>query len=134
MAADEQQAKDVVAIVGAVEALCQGGFRIVQIGDQRLVRKRLLLAAPAHVVDGGIAPDHDQPGRRVPRRPVLRPGLQSPQAGVLERFLGRIQVAEIAQQRAQRLGPRGGQGRSDPGGVGHVTFAPGRNSRTGLIS
>ena len=52
MAADEQEAQDVVAIVLAVEALGQLGFGVVQIGNDLLGRQRLLLVparAPASI-------------------------------------------------------------------------------------
>jgi hypothetical protein len=115
MAADEQQPQHVVAIVRAVQPLDQGGLGVLQVGDQLLRRQRRRLALLAHPVEGGVAADQDQPGGRIARRPVLGPGLQGPQAGVLERLLGGVQVAEIAQQGRHRLGPGGGQGRVDPG-------------------
>ena len=66
---------------------------------------RLLLAALAALrIDGDVAADEDQPGGRVARRAVLRPGLERPQAGLLERFLRRVEIAEVAQQRRDRLG------------------------------
>src|SRR6202040_3327639 len=95
-----------------------------KVGDRLLVRQRLLLAAAPDIVDRDIAPDHDQPRRRIARRAVLRPAFQRAQAGVLEGFLGGIEVAEIAQQRADRLGTRRGQRRVDPGGVGHADMLP----------
>ena len=57
-----------------------------------------------------------------------------PQTGVLEGFLGGVEIAEIAQQRADRLGTRRGQRGIDPGGVGHFFTSPGWNSPTGRIS
>ena len=78
-----------------------------------------LLLLPAHVVERDVAPDQDEPGGGIARRAVLRPGLERAQAGLLERLLGAVEVAEIAQQRADRLGTRGGQRRIDPGDVGH---------------
>src|SRR5690349_11656875 len=71
----------------------------------------------AHPVQGGVAADQDQPGGRVARRTVLGPGLQGAQAGVLERLLSDVQIAEITQQGRYRLRPRGGQGGVDPGRV-----------------
>jgi hypothetical protein len=117
MAADEQQPQHVVAIVLAVQPVDQGRLGVLQVGDQLLRRQGGRLALLAHPVQGGVATDQDQPGGRVARRPVLRPGLQGPQAGVLVRLLGGVQVAEIAQQGRHRLGPRGGQGGVDPGRV-----------------
>ena len=57
------------------------------------------------------------------------------QAGVLNRLLGRIEVAEITQQRGDRARPRGGERRFDPVEIGHVLPRPaGKKARTGLIS
>ena len=78
------------------------------------------LRAPAHVVHRRVAADEDQPRRGVARRAVLRPGLQRAQAGLLESFLGRIEIAEVAQQRPHCLGARGGQDRVDPADVVHA--------------
>ena len=124
MAADEQQPQNIVAVVRAVEPLGQRVFGIAEVGDRLVLGQRLLLAAAPDVVDRDIAADHDQPRRGIARRAVLRPAFQRAQAGVLKRFLGGIEVAEIAQQRAERLGTRRGQRRIDPGGVGHARNAP----------
>ncbi len=125
MAADEQQPQDVVAIMRAIETLGELALGIVQIGYRVVVlRQRLLLRAAADIVDGDVAADHDQPGRGIARRAVLRPGLQRAQAGVLERLLRGIEVTEIAQQRTERLGTRRGQRRIDPGDIGHGWNAP----------
>ena len=125
MAADEQQPQDVVAVVRAVEPLGQRLLGVVEIGDRLVLGQRLLLAVAPDLVDRDIAADHDQPRRGIARRAVLRPVLQRAQAGVLERLLGGVEIAEIAQQRADRLGTRRGQRRIDPGDVGHVWHAPG---------
>ena len=89
------------------------------------------MRAPPDVVDRDVAADHDQPRRGIARRAVLRPALQRAQAGVLERFLGGVEIAEIAQQRADRLGTRRGQRGIDPGGVGHGCTLPGVNMADG---
>ena len=134
MAADEQQPQNIVAIMRAVEPFGQRLLGIVEIGDRLVLGQRLLLAAAPDIVDRDIAPDHDQPGRRIARRAVLRPAFQRAQAGVLECFLGGVEIAEIAQQRADRLGTRRGQRGIDPGGVGHVGTLPGLSTPTGRIS
>ena len=103
MAADEQQPQDVVAVMRAVQPLGDIALGIFQVGDLVLLRHRRLLGALAHRVDAAVAADKDQPGRRVARRPVLRPVLQCPEARILESFLRRIEIAEVAQQRAHRL-------------------------------
>ena len=120
MAAHEQQPQDVVAVLLAVEPVGELAFGVAQVGDRRLVGQRHLLGAPAHVVHRRVAADEDQPRRGIARRAVLRPGLQRTQAGLLERLLGRIEIAEVAQQRPHCLGARGGQDRVDPAEVVHA--------------
>src|SRR3984893_2291175 len=88
----------------------------------------------ADFIDRDIASDHDEPGRGIARRAVLRPAFQRAQAGVLEGFLGGVEIAEISQQRADRLGTCRRQRAIDPGGVGHVVSRPGANMPTGRIS
>ena len=134
MAADEQQPQDVVAVMRAVEPFGELLLGVVEVGDRRVLGQRLLLPAPPDIVDRDIAPDHDQPGRRIARRAVLRPALQRAQAGVLEGFLGGIEVAEIAQQCADRLGACRSQRGIDPGGIGHCSRLPDRSRPTGRIS
>jgi hypothetical protein len=92
---------------------------------------RSLAVGPAGRVDRDVAADQHQPGGRVARRAVLRPGLEGAQAGFLKRLLGGVEVAEVAQQGRQRLRTRGGQRRVDPGEVGpgsaHAPALPGQN-------
>ena len=125
MAADEQQPQNVVAVMRAVEPLGKLLLGVVEIGDRLVVGQRLLLLAAPDVVDRDVAADHDQPRRGIARRAVLRPALQRAQAGVLIRLLGGVEIAEIAQQRADRLGACRGQGGIDPGGIGHGLTLPG---------
>ena len=134
MAADEQQAQDVVAVVGPVQPFGQRLLDVVEVGDGVLVGQRLLAAAAAGLVDGGVAADEDQPGGWIARRPLLRPGLERAQAGVLERLLGDVEIAEIAQQGAEGLGPRRGQRRVYPSQVGHSARAPVVKVEIGRIS
>src|SRR5690606_3738951 len=92
-------------------------------------------AAFAQVVEPCIAADEDQPGDGIARRTVLRPVFQRPQAGFLEGFLGAVEIAEIAQQGCDRLGPRAAERRVDPGEVRHSeSGVPGRKTRSGRIS
>ncbi len=74
--------------------------------------------------EAGVAADEDQPSDRIARRPVLGPGPQRPQAGLLKGLLGGVQIAELAQQGAHGLGTGRAQRRVDPGQVAHA--APGR--------
>ena len=134
MAADEQQPQDVIAIVPIVEAFDQRDLGVVQIRHELLGGERLLLAPAPRAVDCDVAPDEDEPGGRVARRAVLRPGLERPQARFLKRLFGDVEVAKIAQQRRDRLRTGGGQRRIDPCDIGHVAAPPGRNTDTGRIS
>ena len=134
MAADEQQPENVVAIVRTVEPLGELGLGVVQIRDDRLVGQRFLFAAPPHLVERDVPADQDEPGGGFARRTVLRPVPQRAQACLLKRLLGHVEIAEIAQQRTERLGTRGGQGRIDPGNIGHVVRLPGRKILSGRIS
>ncbi len=118
----------------AVEPFGQRILGVVEIGNRLILGQRLLLAASPDIVDRDIASDHDQPCRRIARRAVLRPAFQRAQGRVLKRLLGGVEIAEIAQQRADRLGTRRGQRGIDPGGVGHVATLPGFSTPTGRIS
>ena len=125
MAAHEHQPQDVVAIVGSIEPLGRGGFRVGEIGDQILRRQRRLGTRTTHRIDAGIARHHDQPGRCVARRAVARPRPERAQTGFLECLLRRVEVAEVAQQRGDRLRSRRRQHAADPGAIRHDTaFAP----------
>ena len=140
MAADEQQPQDVVLVVLAVEPVGQRRLGIVEIRQHRLVRQFRLLRLPADLIHRGIAADQDQPGGGIARRAVLRPVLQRAQAGLLEGFLGRIEIPEVAQQRAHHLRAGRAENRIDPAEVVHAAgfFASGSwlgwNSATGRIS
>jgi hypothetical protein len=96
VATDEKEAKDVIAIVRAVESLGEFSFGVTQVRDGLFVRQRFLLAAASHLVERDVAADHDEPGRRLAWRTVLRPVPQRPQTRLLERLLGQVEVAEIA--------------------------------------
>jgi hypothetical protein len=109
MAADEQEAQDVVAVMRVVEPLGDVRLGVVEVRDQLVRRQRLALSRAADVVEGEVAADHDQPRGRVARRPVDRPVLQRAQAGFLESLLGAVEIAEIAEQRSDRLGTRRGE-------------------------
>ena len=134
MAADEQQTQHVVAIAGIIEAFGEIGFGIVEIRYELIGRQGLALAAPARIVEGDIAADQDQPGSGIARRSVDRPVLEGAQAGFLIRLLGLIEIAEIAQQRANRLGPGGAQRGIDPIEIVHRPATPGLRLRTGRTS
>lgn len=123
VAADEQQAQDVIAVVRSVEALCEVRLGPLEVSEAReaFLRRQLgLLAASSRGIDRRVAPDENQPGGRIARRAILRPRLECAQARVLERLLGDLEIAEVADQCTQRLGTGGRQRRIDPGEVGHV--------------
>ncbi len=94
--------------------------RILHVRDGPLVRERHLSRLAPKGVDGEVAPDQDEPGGGIARRTVRRPGLERPQAGVLHRLLGCIEVAEIAHQGRQRSRPRGSERRFDPVEIAYV--------------
>ena len=140
MAADEQQAEDVVLVVLAVQPVGQRCLGILEVREHRLVGQLRHPRLPAHLVHRSVAADQDQPGGRIAGRAVLRPTLQRAQAGFLEGFLGGIEIPEVAQQRAHDLRSRGAENRIDPAEVIHAAgfFASGSwlgwNSATGRIS
>ena len=109
----------------AIEALGHRFLGVFEIGDNLVLRQRLLLAVAADFIDSDVPPDHDQPRRWIARRTVLRPAFQRAQAGVLERFLRGVEIAEIPQQRANSLGARRGKCGIDPGRVRHFNLSPG---------
>ena len=131
MAAHEQQPQDVVAVVRLVEPVRDGGFSASARSEiDVFFRQRLMRLLPAHLVDRGVLADQDQPGGRIARRTVVRPGLERPQASLLERLLGRVEIAEIAQQGGDRLRTRGSRApRSiQPGSV--TRGLPGKKRRS----
>ena len=117
--AHEEQAQYVVAIVGAVETFGERRFDVVEVRQRGLVRQRNEALVAPHRVDADIAPDEDQPGRRIARGTVLRPVLQRPQARLLKRLFRAVEIAEVAQQGTDRLWAGGGNQRLDGAGVGH---------------
>ena len=138
MAADEQQPQDVVAVVRAVEPLGERRSR-----HRRDRRSRSSAGSACCLLRRGAAasiatlrPTKISQAAGSRGGPFCGQCLQRPQAGVLERLLGGVEVAEIAQQRADRLGAGGGQRRVDPGEIGHAhaSSLPGRKSATGRIS
>jgi len=103
MPAHEQQPQDVVSIRTLVEA-----FRsqvVAGVEEGIILRQGLGGGAAALGVECRIAPDHYQPGRGVSGRALLRPGLQSPQAGFLKSLLSCVQIAEVPQQGRNGLRP-----------------------------
>ena len=134
VAADEEEAQDVVAVLGRVEALGERRLPVVEVGEDLLRRQGLLLRPAPHRIDRDVAPDEDEPGERVPRRPLVGPRLQRFEAGLLERLLGRVEVAEIPQQRAHGLWPRGGQCGVDPSDVHFAAPFPMFEEPMGLSS
>ncbi len=120
MTAHEQEPQHIVTVMRAVEALGQGGFGILEIGEALLGRQGSLSRAKAHAIERRIAADEDEPGRGIARRPVPGPGIERLEASVLKGLLSRVEIAEIAKQGAERLRPRRRQRRLDPGKLGHA--------------
>ena len=120
VAADEEETEHVVAVVAAVELLGDRRLAVLEIRDHVIGGERALPSPPTDGVDGGVAPDEDQPGGRIAGRAVLRPVLERAEGGLLEGLLGRVEVTEVVEQRADRLRARGRQRRVDPAHVAHL--------------
>src|SRR5262249_51527755 len=88
-----------------------------------------LLALAASPIQPDVASHENEPGRRIARRAVLRPRLQGAQTRILKGFFRRVEIAEVAQQRGDRLRTRGRDRRVNPGYVGHLRSARTRGSR-----
>ena len=99
MAAGEDQPQHVVVERGVTDLV---GGRCVK---QQFVREFALLAAkrdlPANPVDRLVAPHIDQPCPRIGRRIGLGPALQRHRDRILQRVLGKIEIADEADQRGQ---------------------------------
>src|SRR5690606_1060747 len=115
-------------------------FRVAEVGNRGILRQFGVAAVAAHRVELGIAPDEDEPGGGVARRPLDRPGLHGAQAGFLKGFFRPVEIAEIAQERAHHLRAGAYQCGLDPGQVRHAVasessgITPFSKSRTGRIS
>jgi hypothetical protein len=74
--------------------------------EQRLMRQLGLLRAkgdlPANAVDRLVARHIDQPRPRIGRHVRRRPALQRGSKGLLERILGKIEIADKTDQRGER--------------------------------
>src|SRR6185312_12305992 len=57
--------------------------------------------APTQGINGLKPSCRDEPGARIGRQPVLRPTLQSCGKGVMQRVLGKIEIAQEANKRGQ---------------------------------
>lgn len=125
MAADEQQPQDIVAIIGIVQPLDDIAFGILGIGNDVLIRQSLDLRPLAHRIDAAIAADEDEPGCGITRWPFLRPCPDRPETRFLKRLFRGIEIAEIAQQRAERLRAGRCKREVDPGNVCHDEASPG---------
>ena len=131
MAADEQQPQDVVAIVRRRRAArpARPRHRRGRRSTPRPAAARCLaLRRTASIA--ALRPTMISQAAGSRGGPFFGQVFERPQAGVLERLLGGVEIAEIAQQRADRLGARGGQRRVDPGHVGHCVSAAPRRAGT----
>ena len=52
----------------------------------------------AQAIEGAVAARRHEPGARVLRQAIARPGLEGQREGILERFFGEIEIAEEADQ------------------------------------
>ena len=97
MAADEQQAQQIIAIAGAVEPLDQLLLGVVEVRQHLVGGQRLEFPVAPSGVERSISSHQNEPRCRVARRPVLGPILQGAQAGFLVGLFGRVHVPEVAQ-------------------------------------
>ena len=118
MPAHEQQPQDVVPIVALVEDF--RGQIVAGIRERVGVGQESDGTVAALDVQGRIAPDRHEPGRRVDRKTFLWPGLQGPKTGFLESLFGGIQVTEIPQQGGNGLRPGAGNRHVDVRGIEHL--------------
>src|SRR5215471_9312670 len=125
MATNEEQPQDVVAIMPVVELRSHARLGIVQVRERVVAGERLLLLAAAESVERRVLAYEDEPRRRVARWALRGPGLKRAQASLLKRFLRRTQLAEVTQQRADRVRPRAEEGRIDGGYLVHVAMLEG---------
>jgi len=105
MAADEQQPEHIVAIMRAVQPLGQHAFRIAQVGNLLVGGSSVVRLCFAHAVQRGIASHRISQAVGSRGGPFSGQPFQSAQAGILEGLFRPVHIAEIAQQRAHRLGP-----------------------------
>ena len=105
MAAHENHPQLVVAKL-LLEIRISGVNRLAELGDRRIG----LLdnhALPPNRVDRGIVRDAEEPARRVLRRPLIGPRLESPQHGLLHAILGQVEAGRAEQPRQPRGDPAG---------------------------
>ena len=108
MAAGEDEAQPIVldaGVRGAVDRPPPAIFGRGQVG--RLVGVERAGGAPAQQVEGAVACDRGQPGRRRRRQAFGRPDLEGLGEGVLHRVFGELEVAEAADQAGQQARPFG---------------------------
>ena len=104
MAADEQEAQDVVAVMRAVEALGERRLGVLEVGDRLVRRERLGRGRCRRTASiAALRPTRISQAAGSRGGPFCGQALQGAQAGVLEGLLRRVEVAEIAQQGADRL-------------------------------
>jgi hypothetical protein len=101
MATGEDQPQHVV-----IECRGRVGFISAESIELDLVAQLVLLLAksdlPAHAVDRLVASDIDEPGARIGRRIFAGPSFERHRESILQRILGKIEIADEADQRGQR--------------------------------
>jgi len=60
VATDEQQPQDVVAILGAIEPLCERILCVVELRREIALGEHVVFATPSHRVDREVAADQDE--------------------------------------------------------------------------
>ena len=109
-----------------VEPVRDVGLGVAEIGDVLVRRQRRVAPAATRIVEPGIAPDQNKPGDGIARRPIDRPILQRAQTGFLKRLFGPVEIAKVANERADRLRARRSLQRIIPGDIGHEALPCGR--------
>lgn len=116
VAAGEDQSQAIVLQPVVIPVRFLGGIQLI--GQQ--VQRGIEACTPTQPINGLEAPSRNQPGTRVGRYAVVRPLLQRGEEGVVQRFLGQVEVTEQADQRRQhppRLAPVDGLDRPLAGHV-----------------
>ncbi len=95
------------------------GLDVLEIRELIFVGQLRLPTLPTGAVEADVPAYEDQPGRWITRRAVLRPVLQCAQTCVLKSLFRGVEVAEVAQQRRDRLRASRRDRGVYPGNVGH---------------
>ncbi len=96
VAADEEQAQEIVPVVLVVEVVDELRFDVFEVGQLVFVGQRGELLFPTRTIQTDVATDEDQPGCRIARRAAGRAAFNARETGVLKRLLRRVEIAEVS--------------------------------------